>query len=54
MSLKSFYARKIYKSYQEIPHIVISGQITLQALKNFCEELFHPDHGSYDRHAVII
>lgn len=25
MSLRSFYARKIYKSNQEVPHILITG-----------------------------
>ena len=54
MGLKSFYARKIYKSNPEIPHIVITGYVVVQAIRNFCEELFHSDHGSQDRHAVII
>jgi len=46
MGLKSFYARKIYKANPEIPHIVITGHVVLQGLKNFCEELFHADHGN--------
>ncbi len=46
MGLKSFYARKIYKSNPEIPHIVITGYVVVQAIRNFCEELFHSDHGS--------
>lgn len=41
MGLKSFYARKIYKSNPEIPHIMITGYVVVQALRNFCEELFH-------------
>lgn len=54
MGLKSFYARKIYKPNPEIPHIVITGYVVCKALKTFCEELFHQDHGSSDRHAVVI
>ena len=54
MGLKSFYARKLYKSNPEIPHIVITGYVVVQALRNFCQELFHQDHGAQDRHAVII
>lgn len=54
MSLKSFFARKIYKPNVEIPHIVITGHVVCKALKTFCMELFHQDHGSSDRHAVVI
>ena len=32
----------------------MSGEVTLQDLKTFSEELFHPDHGASERHAVII
>jgi hypothetical protein len=46
MGLKSFYARKIYKSNPEIPHIVVTGYVAVQALENFCQELFHQDHGT--------
>lgn len=45
MGLKSFYAREFYLSNNEIEHIVITGEVVIQALKNFSEELFHPDHG---------
>lgn len=41
MGLKSFYARKIYKSNAEIPHIVITGQVMIQAMRNFSQELYH-------------
>lgn len=54
MGLKSFFARKIYKPNPEIPHIVITGYVVCKALKTFCSELFHQDHGSSDRHAVVI
>jgi hypothetical protein len=32
MGLKSFYAREVYKSNNEIPHVVITGQVVIQAL----------------------
>ena len=54
MGLKSFYAREVYKSNNEIPHVVITGQVVIQALQNFSEELFHIDHGTQDRHAIIL
>ena len=54
MSLKSFFARKIYKQNIEIPHIIITGYVVCKALKTFSQELFHVDHGSSDRHAVVI
>jgi hypothetical protein len=54
MSLKSYFARKIYKPNIEIPHIVITGFVVCKALRTFCSELFHQDHGSSDRHAVVI
>lgn len=38
--------RQFYKSTAEVPHIVISGQVLVQALKNFTTELFHVDHGN--------
>lgn len=46
VSLKSYHARLIYEPNNEVPHIVITGQVVLQALENFCQELFHPDHGT--------
>lgn len=52
--MQSVYARTFYKSNAEVPHIVISGQVMLPALRNFCIELFHPDHGSQDRNAIIL
>ena len=54
MSLKSFFARRAYKANPEIPHLVITGQVNIPALDNFCRELFHVDHGSQDRHAIIL
>lgn len=46
MARNSPYQRQTYKSTSEVPHIVISGQVIVQALKNFTTELFHQDHGS--------
>jgi len=54
MSLKSPYERAFYKQNPEIPHIVISGEVGLQALQTFAEELFHQDHGKQERHAIIL
>lgn len=55
MRLKSFFARYIYKTNPEIPHIVITGHILVKSLKTFCTELFNQDHAqSQERHAVTI
>jgi hypothetical protein len=54
MSISSVYARAVYKSNPEVPHIVICGHVGVETLKNFCSELFHPDHGTQDKNAVII
>lgn len=54
MNVTSIYARAVYKSNPEAPHIVICGHVSVDALKNFCYELFHPDHGTQDKNAVII
>ena len=54
IGLKSFYARREYEFNNEIPHLVITGDIVIQALKIFCLELFHEDHGNQDRHAIIM
>ena len=54
MGLKSVYARTPYISNHEIPHLIITGNVVIQALDNFCRELFHIDHGTQDRHAVIL
>jgi hypothetical protein len=54
MSKQSIYARKFYKANPNIPFIIVSGHVTVPALKNFCNELFHEDHGIQDKNAVII
>ncbi len=54
MGMQSFYARDIYQVNSEVPHIIISGHVGVAALKNFCNELFHPDHGNQDKNAIIL
>lgn len=54
MSAQSEYARKRYTASNDVSHIILTGDISLDSLKSFCQELFHPDHGTQYRHAVII
>lgn len=54
MGMQSRYARAIYKANSEVPHLVITGNVVVPALRNFCLELFHPDHGSQDKNAIIL
>ncbi len=51
---QSEYAKISYKASNDIAHIIITGNITMEALKSFCQELFHEDHGPQYKHAVII
>lgn len=53
MRMQSKYKRIDYKS-TEIRHVVVTGYISMQAIKNFCDELFHDDHGSLSTNAVVI
>lgn len=54
ISSKSAYARRRYKSIDSVPHIVIIGTVSQTALRNFLEEYFHLDHGSFSRHCIIM
>jgi hypothetical protein len=54
ISSKSVYARRRYKSIDKVPHIVLIGSVSYIALKNFLEEYFHSDHGSFIRHCVVM
>jgi hypothetical protein len=54
MSISSVYSRADYKSNPEVPHLIICGHVVVDSMKNFCSELFHPDHGTQDKNAVII
>lgn len=51
---QSEYARNNYKSSADIKHLVITGDITVDSLESFSLELFHPDHGTQYKHAIII
>ena len=50
----SIYSREIYKSNQEIPHLVICGHVSVDAMISFCNELFHNDHGQTEKNVIII
>ena len=50
----SVYSRITYKPCEEIPHIVICGNISIGAISSFCDELFHPDHGQAQKNIVIL
>ncbi|MDR3549660.1 MAG: ion channel [Candidatus Pacebacteria bacterium] len=54
IDLQSPYARAMYKANPEIPHLIVCGNASVLALKTFCSELLHPDHGSQDKNAVIL
>ena len=54
VSAQSDYARNSYSAKTDIPHILLVGNISTESLKSFCQEFFHPDHGSQYRHAVIL
>ena len=54
MSSQSEYSRYTYKASKDIPHIILTGDISLDSLRSFCQEFFHPDHGGQYRHAVIL
>eukprot|EP00744_Colponema_vietnamica_P002453 GILI01003843.1.p1 GENE.GILI01003843.1~~GILI01003843.1.p1 ORF type:complete len:913 (+),score=151.79 GILI01003843.1:165-2741(+) len=54
LGLQSVYARRKYNYNPEIPHLVISGSLTYAAVRDFFTELFHPDHGSQDKNAVLL
>mmetsp|Transcript_35561 Transcript_35561/g.34593 ORF Transcript_35561/g.34593 Transcript_35561/m.34593 type:complete len:466 (+) Transcript_35561:403-1800(+) len=53
MNMQSKYRRAPYK-YSEVRHIIVTGYVDLQALRNFCDELFHEDHGTLSTNAVIL
>lgn len=53
ISMQSKYRRIDYKG-ADVQHVVVTGYIGINAIKNFCEELFHDDHGQLSAHAVLI
>ena len=54
VSAQSDYARNSYSAKTDLSHILLVGNISTESLKSFCQEFFHPDHGSQYRHAVIL
>ena len=50
----SMYSREIYKSTPEIPHLILCGFVSVEALVSFCEELFHEDHGPNEKNVIIL
>lgn len=50
----SMYSREIYKSHPEIPHLILCGFVSVEALVSFCEELFHEDHGQNEKNVIIL
>lgn len=51
---QSEYERINYKSSNDTKHLIITGDINIDSLENFCAELFHPDHGGQYKHMIII
>ena len=50
----SIYSREIFKSHPEIPHLILCGSVSVEALVSFCEELFHEDHGPNEKNVIIL
>ena len=50
----SIYSRENYKSNSEIPHLILCGNVSVEGLESFCEELFHVDHGSNEKNIIIL
>lgn len=55
MSLQSIYARVHYlPKSKNSSHVLVCGEVRSTSLKEFLEELFHPDHERDELHAVIL
>jgi hypothetical protein len=54
LSSNSIYARNSYRRVQNIPHILVTGNITAMVIREFLEEFYHEDHGKKPRHVVIL
>lgn len=52
--MQSKYRRLDYKKSSDIEHVVIAGSVGIQAIKNFCTELFHEDHATSSTNAVLL
>lgn len=51
---QSKYRTSRYSNSSEETHVIVSGDITLQAMGTFCRELFHTEHQLMKGQAVII
>jgi len=51
---QSTYARNSYNKVKNIPHVVISGELTLPSAVCFFQELYNPNHGSSEKYAVLL
>ena len=51
---QTIYERKEYISSEDVPFVVLIGNISLDALRSFSEEYFHKDHGKFYRHIVLL
>jgi hypothetical protein len=54
MSMQSPYARDVFNSTSDSQHVIICGKLSPSSLSNFCQELFHEDHGNRNLMAVIL
>jgi len=51
---QTIYERKRYIFTENVPFVVLIGDIQLDSLKSFCQEYFHKDHGDNLRQIVIL
>lgn len=51
---QTVYQRKKYILSENIPFVVLMGDIQLESLKSFCSEYFHKDHGDNFKQIVIL
>jgi voltage-gated potassium channel len=54
INMRSVYSRAIYKKNEDIDHLVVTGNIEIEGATTFCSEVFHPDHGNYTKHVVLL
>jgi hypothetical protein len=54
LSSKFKYARRRYRGSENVPHVLLTGFVSVTAAKDFLYELYHPDHGKEIKHTVIL
>jgi len=54
MNAQSVYVRNAFKPHEEVSHILVTGSIEVQPFRYICQELFHPEHGTQDKHIVLL